>query len=154
MRFINKLRVFVYGILIAWMVTTFSSSIIGARVIDESLAPYFGVVAETVFQQCKKGQYYLPETIQVQFEKMKPNTYGYCRRGFNGFRIAINPITWYSELNEVDRYQLIIHEGVHCLFREPHRDDKEHFMYAYFRVIDREVLWKQFNEFIKTRCKN
>lgn len=143
-------RVLLYSTLLVYL----SKNIVYKTKIDQGLKPYFNNVMMEVTTRCNKGQYYLPDPHQVVFENMDINTYGYCSRRLNGFKIAINKKVWETELeDEADRYQLIIHEAMHCLFREPHRNDPDHFMHANFNKIPGSKLAIQFWSYLDSNCK-
>lgn len=144
------LRVLLYSSLLVYA----SKAVVYKSGVDDGLKPYFNNILQDVVTRCDKGQYYLPSVHQVVFENMDINTYGYCSRRLNGFKIAINRRVWNTELeDEVDRYQLIIHEAVHCLFKEPHRNDSDHFMHPNFNHIPGDKLAIQFWAFLDSKCK-
>jgi hypothetical protein len=111
----------------------------------------FEKVMEIVKKHCEPSQYYLPQSITIEFDRLYEEV-AYCQRRINGFKLVFDERYWNNMLAPIDRTQLMIHEMTHCLFKQDHVSDPKHFMAPFFYSIPEDVLYVQFDEFLRGRC--
>lgn len=116
-----------------------------------ALVEEYDRVIETVRKRCKPEQYYLPDSVSLEFGQLKEEI-AYCQTRLNGFKLVFDKKYWNEYAQPIDRTQLMMHEVVHCIFNQDHVNDSRHFMSPFFIVIPKDVLYKQFDEYLRARC--
>lgn len=121
------------------------------RTIDPEFVPLMNDIVSDIEVGCPK--YPLPPVLEVHFGKLDNQTIGLCQKNWYHSWITVNKSYWIN-FNDADRYQLLVHEGSHCLLNEPHRDDRTHYMYPYFVTLSHAEIEKQYLALIKEKCDN
>ncbi len=76
----------------------------------------------------------------------------YCHWKKNGFMLVFHRRFW-NTLNPTEKKQLMMHEMVHCMFRQDHfYGIKHHFMAPEFVPIPEPNLTAQFNDYLYQKC--
>lgn len=119
--------------------------------IDSKLEPYFDQNLEEVQSYCDPSQYHLPFMRSVQFGRTEGDVIAYCEYKRNGYVLVFNRGFW-DTLTEVNKKQLMMHEMVHCLFRQEHFTTPFHFMYYQFVSIPENILNSQTAEYLFRKC--
>lgn len=100
---------------------------------------------------CEPNQYYLPQNVALEFNKLYEEI-AYCQIRLNGFKLVFDKRYWDEYTLPVDKTQLMMHELTHCLFRQEHVADPKHFMAPFFISIPENILYAQFDQFLRNRC--
>jgi hypothetical protein len=117
---------------------------------------------------CNASQYKMPHQYSLTFENLDFNwremissvveeegtvTLGSCVSTPGRHTMVINSRTW-DVLSEPERYQLVAHEMIHCLFDERHSDDSNNIMYPVMSTgINSFMVDFQVQEYLKRKCK-
>lgn len=119
---------------------------------NTELTNAFNAQLEVVKQHCDKSQYNAPNLFTtIKFGHLKEEI-AYCQRKLNGFVIVFDRLYWDFILSESDKKQVMMHEAVHCLFKQEHVEDARHFMAPYFEPMTDAVFEKQVHEYLKAKC--
>lgn len=118
---------------------------------DSRLKPYFEDNLAEIQSFCKPSQYHLPYFHAAYFGNTEGDVVAYCEQKRNGYIMVFNKRFW-DALNETNKRQLMMHEMVHCLFKQPHFNSNFHFMATYFVAIPEPMLGIQFREYLYRKC--
>lgn len=119
--------------------------------IDPELSPIMNELVQDIEIGCPKWP--LPVVVEVRFGKLDNQIIGVCQKNWYHSWITVNKKYW-DRFSYDDQYQLLAHEGSHCLLDEPHRDDKSHYMYPYFVTLTKAQVEQQYLALIKNKCDN
>lgn len=119
---------------------------------NKELTVAFEQSHEIVKQHCEKTQYNAPNFFTtIKFGLLKEEI-AYCQRKLNGFVIVFDKLYWDFVLSESDKKQVMMHEIVHCFFKQEHVEDPKHFMAPYFEPMTDSVFDKQVESYLKAKC--
>ena len=119
---------------------------------NAELMSVFNKHMETVKQYCNSSQYRNPNFFTtVRFGDLSEEI-AYCQHKANGFVIVFDKSYWNKVLTDSDKKQVMMHEIVHCIFKQKHINDPRHFMAEFFEPITDAVFEKQVKEYLTTKC--
>lgn len=147
----NKIRLMFYLFLTALfigLITPFPNT-----QIDPELKPYHDEVMVYVKKYCKDDEYF-NKHYKIEFQNFNDKKIaGYCLKRVNRFTIQISRYYWDNSTEE-EKFSLIVHEDLHCLFGIMHVDDPNDIMYYSDSIINtKDVVIKQLINHLKKVCK-
>ena len=135
----NKLRLFIYAIIIAFAIQLSGPMFLIQEGVNEELVNSWNNELMTIEKDCGK-KLKLPSKILVDFGDTE-GAIGYCQRFPNGFKIIIDKNYWDNKLDDLGKRQLLLHEMMHCIFKVGHNlKDPNHFMYPEYTPIKESDL--------------
>lgn len=147
------MRLFVRALLFFTLLLQTNASFIIFPTKEWALKEEFDKVMDVVKTHCRPDQYYHPDSISLEFSKLKEEI-AYCQIRINGFKIVFDKHYWNEYTLPIDRTQLMMHEVSHCIFRQEHIEDTRHFMAPFFVPILEPELTRQFHDYLKAKCGN
>jgi hypothetical protein len=113
------------------------------EIIDKEIQPYYNVYTGLIKKHCTSKQYNdYPQKLVEIVDKLHGNELGVCMPGFNSFKIQILR-SWWDNSTDIEKQQMIFHEGAHCLIDQPHINDEANYMNPYFMTLSRQLSYKQ-----------
>ena len=122
--------------------------------VDPEIKPYWDKEVAVLEDMCGK-KIEMPSKVYVDFGDTE-GAIGYCQPFLNGFKIILSKPYWDKVLDRVGKRQLLLHEMMHCIFKEKHNTlDPTSFMYPEYTEIKEEALMAQVYVLVKKneRCR-
>lgn len=119
--------------------------------IDKLILPHYQEFMSLLETECTEDQYFHPN-FKMQIKELEDDAIGVCIIRPKSFTIYLDKQFW-EKSEELDRFQVVAHELIHCMFYQDHVEDKKHFMAPNFVYIPKEVLYKQIKDMLKDKCR-
>lgn len=125
--------------------------------IDPRIKPYYTNFMIQVENKCNSSQY-KNSSYQIKFNKLEEKddsyTIGVCYtfKYSDKFKIDLSEEYW-NMADEVAKYHLIAHEGLHCLFGLDHSDNPKDVLFYRLNYIPMEELVKQVDMYLESQCQ-
>lgn len=152
---IGPMRILIYGLFGVSLNMYYNTYYV--RHINSQLEPYMKEFMELVNKKCSTSQYKNSSyTIDFNQVKLDPDsrvvgtcyTYKYTDK----FNIYIDKKYW-DNANETNRFHLMGHEALHCLFDLDHSLDYNDIMYDTLNESTKEILIAQINKYLDQKCQ-
>lgn len=118
--------------------------------IDPILKPYYNEYMDLVNEYCVVEQYNNVK-FKLVFGDLTGDQIGVCETFPNSFKITIDRDAWNSYSPD-SRFQLEIHELLHCTMGIQHSNDPTSIMYYSIYFVSKENAIKQLRSILKNRC--
>lgn len=146
----QKLKVSFYIICLGYL----SAFYVPYHTYDPRLDLYLKEYTSIRNEICKNDKIHFTIQTNLYFtDILEKDVLAQCLRGNRRWDIQFDRKQWYT-LNEDARYQLVIHEMVHCDFNEKHSLDPNNFMYYSMNVMSKSIANKQLKEYLYSECSN
>jgi len=120
--------------------------------VTPDLKPYHDPIIKYVEEHCSQHHYFHPLKTFIRFNKLPSPIIGLCRVAPLEYIIDIDPQYW-NNTSEDLRWELMLHEMSHCIFRLDHTDDPDNYMYPELVDMKKEKAWQQFENNVSYLCE-
>jgi len=121
---------------------------------NTELMEVFNEQMTVIKERCEPHKYRNPNFFTtVMFRDLKEEI-AYCQHKVNGFVLVFDKGYWDYILSKSDKKQVMMHEIVHCVFKQEHVEDPNHFMAPYFEPMTDAVFDQQVKLYLLSKCSD
>lgn len=109
-------------------------------------------VMVTVNKYCTPDQYFKPKKRSLQMSDLPGSIVGQCMTDRETYwQISLDKYFWDSH-NEDDKFDVMAHEMMHCMFFKDHVDNKNNYMYYMLVKLTKQQVIEQLTVDLKKEC--